>query len=605
MKLGVGSRKKTTDRKRDALSFLDSDLKSEKMKVVKRQLSVGLLLAKRPLSQKFQDATTAAETCSPKKLRISVLSSSLSVSEEDDTDATQPPFIEEDDDSLLLKEVCLRQETDCQKEEESPTTTTMGLPLEIMTMIASYLVHPGEAHALSLVSRAWNGACQIAFPRHASPRFIMYAIYENPARLSEVESIADNSMALLALCATVRDEAHLKRLARPDTLPRYVGCVRQAVNDRNYQALCALLTYGLTSVTDPIDATTTDEGFGGWALPAMLDAIHVLARSSDESAPLVFYRAIEGHGQPIAQETVRATCFRRYATGIKIILNIAGIATVHKKDSVYGTDENVRLLLSTAATMNEDLLLSVLNTFPSQTGRILSSPQQQHQQLLGGGPDNFMQTIIRAGWIRAADAIIEAVDDCGHDTHVLLRYSVITGKTWLVRDILFPPRRSSRSKTRERSTTGGTGILTGAKRKRSLSQSPAPGAVTLSDDSLFREAVLLGHEDIATILCLFAPQFVTGQLVIHAVRAGHRAEFIKHLIEYLTEEDRQMCAEQCVRTAIASKNYEVIAMLVSDFVTLTYNKETLMSILASLGPFKIYAPIVSILLHSPRFRTLF
>jgi hypothetical protein len=107
------------------------------------------------------------------------------------------------------------------------------------------------------------------------------------------------------------------------------------------------------------------------------------------------------------------------------------------------------------------------------------------------------------------------------------------------------------------------------------------------------------------LLSLSSPSFVTGPLVVHAVRAGHRAEFVKHLYEYLSDEDRQMFVNPCIRTAIASKNYEVIAMLVSDFENILFDKEVLLSVLALLGPFKVYAPIVSILLHSPRFRDLF
>ena len=427
----------------------------------------------------------------------------------------------------------------------------------------------------------------------------MYAIYENQACLGKVESIADNENALLALCSTVKDEKHLERLARPANPLLYMTCFKVAVQNQNAHAMSALLKYGQS--IDKKDSPRNGGADIGWTLPALLDVMIVFTASTDESAPFYYYRAVEVAGKAIASEIVRATCFRRYAIGIKTILKISkyagggGGSQANKgaSENVYGTDENVRLLLTTAATMNEELLLSVLSTFPEQTGRLLSMP------LLPGDDDHLIQSIIRTGWIKAADAIIEIVDDYGQDPRVLLRYSVITGKTWLVRDILFPPRRSSRSKTRDVSKGAGP------KRKRSLSQSPGPGPVTIPDDSLLREAVLLGHEDIAMLLSLSSPQFVTGPLVVHAVRAGHRAEFVKHLYEHLSDYDQQMFVNPCIRTAIAFKNYEVIAMLVSDFENILFDKEVLLSILALLGPFKVYAPIVSILLHSPRFRDLF
>lgn len=459
------------------------------------------------------------------------------------------------------------------------TTTQQQLPLEVMAMIAATFQTPGEAHSLSLASKDWNLAFRVAFPRVMSPRFIMYAIYENPECLAEVPVILDDHV-MLALCATVKNPVHLERLAKPGTQELYNKCVKHATRYLNREALATLLTYGQERDSDTQ---------GGWALLACIETISVFVRSGEENARMVFYETVYSHGGPfIANEVVRATAFRRVIVGIRCILNVASSSA--GVTGPFNSLENVRLLLSTVATMSsQPLLLQMLSTYPLQIAQIMASADNRE----------MMEMLARSGWTEAADALLAlmAEHDTPRDPETLLRYAVITGQTTLVKELLFPRRRSTR------------------RRKRSLDhhhhhQSLGGGdggrlePVTMTDDGIIREAVLLGHEDIATLLCTAAPYLVTMSVVCAAVRAGYRAEFVAYLLKHVDVRAQSLESDGLAKTAINFKNYEVVALLVTEYSHLAYTRETLLSALNLLGPFRVYAPAVSTMLHSPAFRAL-
>lgn len=456
------------------------------------------------------------------------------------------------------------------------TKTTTQLPLEVMAMIAATFQTPGEAHSLSLASKDWNLAFRVAFPRVTSPRFIMYAIYENPECLAEVPVIPDDH-SMLALCATVKNPVHLERLAKPGTQELYNKCVKHATRYLNREALATLLTYGQERDSDTQ---------GGWALLACIEAISVFVRSGEENARMVFYETVYSHGGPfIANEVVRATAFRRIIVGIRCIMNVASSSSAGGNDDPFNSLENVRLLLSTVATMSsQPLLLQMLSTYPLQIAQIMASADNRE----------MMEMLARSGWTEAADALLAlmAEHDTPRDPETLLRYAVITGQTTLVKELLFPRRRSTR------------------RRKRPLDHQSlgVDGGrlepVTMTDDGIIREAVLLGHEDIATLLCTAAPYLVTMSVVCAAVRAGYRAEFVGYLLKHVDARAQSLESDGLAKTAINFKNYEVVALLVTDYSHLAYTRETLLSALNLLGPFRVYAPAVSTMLHSPAFRAL-
>lgn len=175
----------------------------------------------------------------------------------------------------------------------------------------------------------------------------------------------------------------------------------------------------------------------------------------------------------------------------------------------------------------------------------------------------------------------------GCNASLLLQYAVITGKSELVSEIVYPRRRSERKRPRT-----------------ALSQS-LDNAIPEITEELVCTAIIRGYEDIATVLCDVARHLVTFQVIYTAIRTGHRAEFVLHLIAHWRLVDQTTHANAFAKAAIRFKNYEVAAMFVMDFPHLHYERETLVSILSLLGPFSVYAPVVSCLLHSPQYRDLF
>lgn len=426
-------------------------------------------------------------------------------------------------------------------------TDQKSLPLEVMAMIAECLGSPCDAHSLSLVSKDWNTAFKIAFPSSTSPRFVLNAIYGGDgggdnARLSEVDRIDDEG-AMAALCTVVKDPIHLARLARPQTQELYSLCFKRATHALNKEALAALIIYGNTQ--------------SDWVFLACIHTINAFFSSPvyNQSAPGMFYQMVALHaGGETLSEVVRATIFRRFTAGIDCLLDM----------ELAWADDQVRLLLQTTATMSEDLLLRVLDVFPRQTGAILSAEE---------GHANLVSLVVRSGWMEATEKMLSLVADTAQNSVLLLRYAVLANKGDLVDQILFPRRRSSRKRLRASSS--------------SIAGNERPVMLTAEEEGILRDAITLGHEEIAMLLCRAAPWLVSVVVVASAIRSGHRADFVQHLMEHLDAPQLATGAESFAKAAVSFKNYEVVALLVSDtFKQLKYSRETLLSFLNLLGPFK-------------------
>lgn len=473
-----------------------------------------------------------------------------SATEDDDTtNIASPP--RSDSTLVLIGEAC-----NCVQQTRDRVTTAAAaamdkegmqrLPLEIMTMIAKWLDSPCDAHNLSRVSKSWNAAFKLAFPNRALPRFIVHAIYTDPGRLGEVERIEDNGL-MMSLCTIVNDPVQLVRLARPATLDLYSACFKKAAHALNREALTALIIYGKSQ--EPAD---------DWVLSGCIHTINAFfsAPVYNQSAPAMFYETVAKHASDSTfAEVVRTTVFRRFGAGIECILDMR----------LPLSDDLVRMLMQTTATMSEQLLLSVLEQYPEQTGAFLSSDDNHA---------NTVSIVVRSGWMDATEKILSLVASTAQNSVLMLRYAVLANKSALVNEILFPRRRSSRKRLRSSLT-------------HHHPPSPNVPILTADDEGILREAITLGHEEIAMMLCRAAPWIVSAAVVVCAIRAGHRSDFVDYLMRCIDPPKLEEGAELFAKTAVAFKNYEVVALLISkEHETLTYTRETLLSFLNLLGPFK-------------------